>query len=601
MKRKFLKKVLSGVLACVSALTICATGMLGTGTVAQAASSVSGVSTVSNMTSDFAKGVDISEVIALENSGASYYYLDGTSGDIFDILKGAGVNYVRIRIWNNPYDSSSPYKGYGAGNCDLWNAKVLGKRATDAGMKVFIDFHYSDFWADPAKQFAPKEWAGYSLAYKKDAVYNFTYNSLCELLDYGVNVGMVQIGNETNSTMAGVGGLYDGVWDFSSGVADLMQQGCYAVDDINSSYGKSILKVLHFTDLLENGKWYAQMMSERGVDYDVFATSFYPMWHGSTDDLASTLKYIATTYNKKVLVAETGYPYTFDNADATGNNIGDASAMVSYNYDVTTDGQAWALRDVFAAVASVNAVKSGYGLGAFYWAPEWIAVDSSTWGTYGSGWASSSSGNYEKSITGSVSFYSSSDAGTTWDNMTLFDWNGKAMSSLYVFNDISGATSTTGSGNSSSSTSSSLEGTYYIRNKFSGKYLDVTNYSADNNANIQQWEYLANAAQQFKFVDAGDGYYYIYTGASGFSKVVDVAGKSTADGANILQYAYKGSTNQKFKIEEVSSGVYAIKTGITSGASCLDVYGWSADNGGNIAQWNCWGGDCQLWYLEAVN
>jgi len=601
MKRKFLKKVLSGVLACVSALTICATGMLGTGTVAQAASSVSGVSTVSNMTSDFAKGVDISEVIALENSGASYYYLDGTSGDIFDILKGAGVNYVRIRIWNNPYDSSSPYKGYGAGNCDLWNAKVLGKRATDAGMKVFIDFHYSDFWADPAKQFGPKEWAGYSLAYKKDAVYNFTYNSLCELLDYGVNVGMVQIGNETNSTMAGVGGLYDGVWDFSSGVADLMQQGCYAVDDINSSYGKSILKVLHFTDLLENGKWYAQMMSERGVDYDVFATSFYPMWHGSTDDLASTLKYIATTYNKKVLVAETGYPYTFDNADATGNNIGDASAMVSYNYDVTTDGQAQALRDVFAAVASVNASKSGYGLGAFYWAPEWIAVESSTWGTYGSGWASSSSGNYEKSITGSVSFYSSSDAGTTWDNMTLFDWNGKAMSSLYVFNDISGATSTTGSGNSSSSTSSSLEGTYYIRNKFSGKYLDVTNGSADNNANIQQWEYLANAAQQFKFVDAGDGYYYIYTGASGFSKVVDVAGKSTADGANILQYAYKGSTNQKFKIEEVSSGVYAIKTGITSGASCLDVYGWSADNGGNIAQWNCWGGDCQLWYLEAVN
>lgn len=602
MKSKFLKKVLSGVLACVSALTICATGMLGTGTVAQAATSISGVSTVSNMTSDFAKGVDISEVIALENSGASYKYLDGTSADIFDVLAGAGVNYVRIRIWNNPYDSSSPYKGYGAGNCDLWNAKVLGKRATDAGMKVFIDFHYSDFWADPAKQFAPKAWADYSLSYKKDAVYNFTYDSLCELLDYGVNVGMVQIGNETNSTMAGVGGLYDGVWDFSSGVADLMQQGCYAVDDINSSYGKSILKVLHFTDLLANGKWYAQMMNERGVDYDVFATSFYPMWHGSTDDLASTLKYIATTYDKKVLVAETAYPYTFNNADATGNNIGDASSMVSYNYEVSVDGQAQALRDVFAAVASVNASKSGYGLGAFYWAPEWIAVDSSTWGTYGSGWASSSSGNYEKLYTGSVSFYSSSDAGTTWDNMTLFDSNGQAMKSLYVFNDISGAASTTGSGNSSSdtATSSSLEGTYYIRSKFSGKYLDVTDCSSANNANIQQWDYLANAAQQYKLVDAGDGYYYIYTGASGFTKVVDVAGKSTADGANILQYSYKGTANQKFKVEEVSSGVYAIKTGITSGASCLDVYGWSSENGGNIAQWTYWGGDCQLWYLEAV-
>ncbi|MBQ8591143.1 MAG: glycosyl hydrolase 53 family protein [Lachnospiraceae bacterium] len=599
MKSKVFKKLVAGVLTVVSAITMCL-ATPGTEMVAKAASNVSGVSTVSNMTSDFAKGVDISEVIALEKSGASYSYLNGGSDDIFNILAGAGVNYVRIRIWNNPYDSSSPYKGYGAGNCDLYNAKVLGKRATDAGMKVFIDFHYSDFWADPAKQFAPKEWANYSLAYKKDAVYNFTYNSLCELLDYGVNIGMVQIGNETNSTMCGVGGLYDGTWDFSSGVADLMQQGCYAVDDINSSYGKSILKVLHFTDLLENGKWYAQMMSERGVDYDVFATSFYPMWHGSTSDLASTLTYIAQTYNKKVLVAETGYPFTFDNADSQGNNIGDASAMVHYNYEVSVDGQAKALRDVFAAVAQVNATKSGYGLGAFYWAPEWIAVDSSTWGTYGSGWASSSSGNYEKLYSSSVNYYSTTDGGTTWDNMALFDSNGQAMKSLYVFNDISGASSTTGNG-SSTSTSSTLDGTYYIKNKFSGKYLDVTNSSSANGTNIQQWQYLANAAQQFKLVSAGDGYYYIYTGASGFTKVIDVSGKSKADGANILQYAYNGNTNQKFKVEQVSSGVYAIKTGVTSGASCLDVYGWSTENGGNIAQWNYWGGDCQLWYLESVN
>ena len=568
--------------------------------VADAATSISGVSQVSYMTDDFARGVDISAVTALENSGASYSYLDGTSGDIFDILAGAGVNYVRIRIWNNPYDSSSPYKGYGAGNCDLYNAKVLGKRATDAGMKVFIDFHYSDFWADPAKQYAPKAWADYSLSYKKDAVYNFTYQSLEELLDYGVDVGMVQIGNETNSTMCGVGGLYDGVWDFSSGVAELMQQGCYAVDDINSSYSLDIQKVLHFTDLLENGKWYAECIDELGVDYDVFATSFYPMWHGTTDDLADTLTYIAETYDKKVMVAETAYPYTYDNADTQGNNIGDSSAMVCSNYSVNVSGQAQALRDVFAAVAEVNSSKWGYGLGAFYWEPEWIAVDSSTWGTYGSGWASSSSGNYELLYNDSVEYYSTTDGGSTWDNMCLFDENGQAMKSLYVFNDICGNSSTTSSGESSTTTTS-LEGTYYIKSYYSGKYLDVTNSSSANNANIQQWSYLANAAQQFKLVDAGDGYYYIYTGASGFTKVIDVAGKSTADGANILQYAYKGTSNQKFKVEEVSSGVYAIKTGITSGSSCLDVYGWSSADGGNIAQWTYWGGACQWWYLEKVS
>ena len=271
--------------------------------------------------------------------------------------------------------------------------------------------------------------------------------------------------------------------------------------------------------------------------------------------------------------------------------------MVCANYSVSVDGQAQALRDVFAAVAQVNASKWGAGIGAFYWEPEWIAVDSSTWGTHGSGWASSSSGNYERLYSETVQFYSNYDGGSTWDNMTLFDNTGKAMKSLYVFNDISGASSTTSSGTHSST---SLDGTYYIKNVFSGLYLDVADGSGDNNANIQQYSYDGSARQQFKLVSAGDGYYTIYTGASGFQKVVDVDGKSTADGANILQYAYKGTNNQKFLVTEVSPGAYAIKTGITSGASCLDVYEWSTESGGNIAQWNYWGGDCQLWILEKV-
>ena len=182
--------------------------------------------------------------------------------------------------------------------------------------------------------------------------------------------------------------------------------------------------------------------------------------------------------------------------------------------------------------------------------------------------------------------------------MALFDKNGNAMKSLYVFNDIRGVSSTTSSGISSSSTQ---DGTYYIKSKYSGLYLDVANGSSANNANVQQWTYNGCDAQKFKLVSAGDGYYYIYTGASGYSKVVDVAGKSKADGANVLQYTYKGTSNQKFKVVEVSSGVYAILTGTTSGSSCLDVYNWSNSAGGNIAQWTYWGGDCQLWILEAAN
>lgn len=559
---------------------------------AKASTSISGVPEISGLSDDFIRGVDISSVLALENSGVDYEYLDGTSGDIFDILAGAGVNYVRIRIWNDPYDSTYPYKGYGGGNCDLNTAKMLGKRATDAGMKVFIDFHYSDFWCDPAKQFAPKAWANYTLAEKEAAVYEFTYESLCELLDYGVDVQMVQIGNETNGAMCGVGGLVDDVWDLSTGVAALMKQGCSAVDAVNTKYDRDMLKVLHFTALVANGEWYAEQVDKMGVDYDVFAASFYPMWDGTTTDMTTVLTNIAKTYNKKVMVAETAYPYTFDDADGSANSVNDSSGMRYSNYDVSIAGQAESLYDVFYGIAAVNNTLPGYGLGAFYWEPAWIGTDSSAWGTYGTGWASSTSGNYELLYSSSVVEYSTTDRGSSWDNMTLFDSNGTATTALYVFNDICGETSKT-----SANDSDSLDGTYYIKSYYSGLYLDVADGSSANNANIQQYDYLGTDRQKFQLVQDSDGYYTIYTGASGYEKVVDISAKSTEDGANVIQYAYNGAANQKFEIVEVQSGVYAIKTRITDSASCLDVYDWSTESGGNIAQWTYWGGDCQLWYL----
>jgi len=407
--------------------------------------SVSGVPriTASNMPGDFCRGVDISSVLALENSGVEFSYSNGTKGDIFQILAGAGVNYVRIRIWNNPYDSEPPYKGYGGGNNDLYTAKMLGKRATDAGMKVFIDFHYSDFWTDPAKHYAPKAWADYSLQYKKDAVYNFTYQSLCELIDYGVDVQMVQIGNETNGSLCGVGGFHDNVWNLSSGVAALMQQGCYAVDDINTRYNRDVLKVLHFTRLIADGEWYAEQVDNMGVDYDVFAASFYPMWDGTVEDMTTVLTNIARTYNKKVMVAETAYPYTFADADGSVNSIYGTAAMKYSNYDVSVSGQAQALYEVFNGIARVNESLPGYGLGAFYWEPAWIGTDSSKWGTYGTGWASSVSEKYERLFSATAQEYSDTDQGSSWDNMTLFDAAGKATNALYVFNDIRGVQSTT--------------------------------------------------------------------------------------------------------------------------------------------------------------
>ena len=112
---------------------------------------------------DFLEGVDVSSYLSLKNSGVKYYDYGGNElGNVeyFTFLKSCGVNYIRLRVWNDPYDSDG--NGYGGGNNDLASAITMGKWASEAGLKVLIDFHYSDFWADPAKQKAPKAWVEYS-------------------------------------------------------------------------------------------------------------------------------------------------------------------------------------------------------------------------------------------------------------------------------------------------------------------------------------------------------------------------------------------------------------------------------------------------------
>jgi len=164
-----------------------------------------------------------------------------------------------------------------------------------------------------------------------------------------------------------------------------------------------------------------------------------------------------------------------------------------------------------------------------------------------------------------------------------------------------GSATNSGSSNNNANTTTGLEGVYFIKNVHSGKYLDVTYGSADNGVNIQQWERNGAAAQKFKLVSAGNGYYYLYTGASGYTKVVDVEGKKSANGTNILQYAFNGATNQQFKLQQQADGTYAILTRVSGDKSGLDVYEWSSENGGNVNQWEFWGGACQKWILEKTN
>ena len=223
------------------------------------------VEPIPDLADDFIRGMDVSSILVEEKSGVKYYDADGTEQDVFTTMAKAGVNYARIRVWNDPFDGNG--NGYGGGNNDLATAIELGKRATENGMKVCIDFHYSDFWADPAKQMCPKAWVGMSVDEKSDALYEYTKDSLTQLLDSGVDVCMVQVGNETNNGMAGETQIPN--------VAKLMSAGSKAVREISESYGREIKVALHYTNAEDHDKIDSILykLSSFQVDYDIFALS----------------------------------------------------------------------------------------------------------------------------------------------------------------------------------------------------------------------------------------------------------------------------------------------------------------------------------------
>ena len=376
------------------------------------------VEPIEGISDDFIRGMDASAVLALENSGVKYYNFDGEEQDVFQTLSEAGVNYIRLRVWNDPYDENG--NGYGGGNNDLPTAIELGKRATKYGMKVCIDFHYSDFWADPKRQHAPKAWEGMEIDEKCDALYDYTKDSLTQLFDEGVDVEMVQVGNEINNGMAGE--------YYLPNVTQLLKSGTKAVREIADTYNKDIQVVIHYTNIESNGEIdsLASNLQNNDVDYDIMGLSYYPFWDGSFGNMQRISRYIQKTYNKKVMIAETSYCYTSEDGDGSGNSLVGTDDIVK-GYPATVQSQATMVRDVCAA-----ANEAGLE-GVFCWEGTWIPVGPATadnspiWEKYGSGWASSYASDYDPDDAGL--YY----GGCSWDNQAMFDFTGHPLPSLNVF------------------------------------------------------------------------------------------------------------------------------------------------------------------------
>jgi arabinogalactan endo-1,4-beta-galactosidase len=333
------------------------------------------------------QGADISHLTKNEDFGAVYRDASGRPGDAVRILRSNGVNYARLKVWVDPAD------GYNS------KARVLAmaKRTRAVGMRLLVDFHYSDAWADPGKQNKPAAWASLPFDELRQALYDHTYDVLSALRAQGTPADMAQVGNEIN------GGLLwpDGRWDNWDGLAALLVAGSTAVKDASPS----TKVVLHLAEGGNNGghRWWFDNAVARGVPFDVIGVSHYVYWHGTLGALQANLFDLSARYGKPIALVETAYGFTLAENDHE-TNIFNASLEQAGGYPATPQGQADALRDMFNVVAAVPGT-----LGVFYWEPTWTAVD-------GAGWdpADPSSGD-------------------GWENQAVFDYSGRALPALRVF------------------------------------------------------------------------------------------------------------------------------------------------------------------------
>lgn len=390
------------------------------------------VEKIKNLPEDFIMGMDISSVMSEFASGVTYKDFEGNTidniTDFCKFLAENGITHIRVRVWNDPYDANG--NGYGGGNCDVATAAEIAEGCRAAGLKMLIDFHCSDFWADPGKQQVPKAWSGYTLEQKADAVEEFIGASLRTIDPNHETIDMVQVGNETTGSFVGESGAENMCKLFSAGAKAIR------------AYNEEVKVVIHVTNP-EKGRvtTWAKNLDTYAVDYDVLATSYYPYWHGTLANLQSELAAVKANYGKDTMVAETSYAYTLEDSDGHSNTVrvGNNDSGANTLQPFSVQGQATAIRNV------METVNNAGGLGVFYWEPAWITVGDITglsgdeletqiaankeaWETYGSGWAASYGGEYNPEDAGK--WY----GGSAVDNEAMFYPDGTPTAGLYVWN-----------------------------------------------------------------------------------------------------------------------------------------------------------------------
>ncbi len=339
----------------------------------------------------WALGGDLSFTL-LEEEAGTVFTDRGRAKPVERIFTDHGANYARLRLWINPP----------AGYPDLLTDLEMARRFKAAGMKLYLDFHYSDFWADPQHQVTPSAWAGQDLPTMARTLQNYTRRVMQAFAAQGTPVDLVSIGNEIRNGIVWPTGQLttwsDAEWN---ALGTLLKAGVAGAQAGNPR-GHRLRVMLHYDQGGDNGgsRAFFDHIKAQGVPYDVIGLSYYSFWHGHLRDLRANVDDLATRYGKDIMVAEIQYAWTLGYGDSENNFVWQESQLEP-GYPASPAGQLSFVNDVLSILA---AVPGGHGDGLFYWEPEWVP---------GVGWQPG--------------------AGTPNDNLTLFDFHGAALPSIGIF------------------------------------------------------------------------------------------------------------------------------------------------------------------------
>ncbi|PKP33447.1 MAG: hypothetical protein CVT99_00395 [Bacteroidetes bacterium HGW-Bacteroidetes-16] len=351
---------------------------------------------------DYSLGADLSYVNELEDCGAVYYET-GTAKDVYTIFSDHQARVVRLRVWHTP---EGGYSGFS-------DVKKSISRAKATGMKVLLDFHYSDTWADPGKQTRPQAWSGITdLNVLADSVYNYTFQVLSDLKAENLLPEFVQIGNETNGNIMVEAGetLYPIDWPRN---IQLFKAGIQAAKETDSS----IQTVIHIADPTVAVWWFTTAAANNFSNYDIIGLSYYPEYHDvNIAGVGQVVTNLKSQFSKPVWIVETGYPWTLGNNGDSGNILGEASILPGYSNPPTIKSQKNFLINLTYAVISNG------GMGVIYWEPAWVTTTCTTQWGQGSHYENAAFFDFDNQLHAGIDFlsYDYSQAPSTTSEVSFY-------------------------------------------------------------------------------------------------------------------------------------------------------------------------------------